>query len=160
MATSINPDDVVVTLRTGRTPQSRENEIVVEGWSDSETAFTMPDVEPYTTITTTLGGRLHARAKKRISGDVGIEVDATSPFCQWVQARVSDRRQGEEVIIHGTVVNRRFGNVTNLRSGFIQSYRPSPSFGTRQSVMPTTIRFEDIQGDYSDFRPHLDESET
>lgn len=155
---SIHPNNFVVTLWTGNA-ENVSNRITLSGWSDSATVITFPDVELYANIRQGLDGVLQGTLNSKFSGDVVFEFMSSSPAVKWFQTRVAELRSGEDVEIHGEVINSVTREVISMNQGLVRMARAFPNFGTDgTSVMPFTVRFSDLPADYSDFIASLAES--
>ena len=158
MATTFHPNDVVISLRTGPTPQSTENQITLSGLSDSDTAIQMPDQEYYANIRTALNGLTDGTLNAKQGGPVTFEFIPTSEDTKWFLSRAAELRDGENVKVHGTMNIERLGTVVNFRNGLLTTVRPGPSFGTGGLAnMPFTVQFEEIAGDWSGLNASVSE---
>ena len=163
MATALSAKNVTVSLWIGAEPSEQNDQVTVEGLSNSDTAVLIAPIDTYSGITPSLSGSLHGRPFSKQGGDVTIEITGYSPTLPWVLRRAEALRNLQddtEVRIHGVIEYGRVGQVMNLSGGLLTSFRPGSNFGNPGlSVCPFTIRFEEIVGDLTAFNPDLSERE-
>lgn len=149
MATTIHPNNFIVSLWEN---DATSDAITVTGWSDSGTALSFGDIEPYANIRQGLDGQTYGILNARFAVPVTFELMSNSPTIKWMQGVLNKLRNGENIQINGEVTNGVSREVISLRGGLLQSARPFPNFGTDgPSVMTFVVRFTDVPADYSNF---------
>lgn len=152
MTVAIHPKHLVIALATVSATGDDENQITLDGLSDSATSITLPDIEFTSNIRTGLDGLQVSTPFSRASGEVVYELMSTSPGVKWFQDRSLEMLNGDLVVIRSELTNSVTLEAVSLREGTLRVGRPFPHFGTDgPSVMPFTVAFADIRANYTKF---------